>query len=88
MIPWLRTRRRRIVCRDAVELMTDYLEGALAAPDADRFARHLAGCDACTAYLAQMRTTINVLGRLRPQALPEPVRDGLIDVYHRYHERD
>ena len=41
--------------------MTDHLEGAL--PDGDRFERHLAGCDACTAYLEQMRAAIGALSR-------------------------
>ena len=42
--------------------MTDHLEGAVS--DGDRLERHLAGCDACTAYLEQMRATIGALGRL------------------------
>ena len=38
-------------CREVVELMTDYLEGALSAIDRHRFEEHIAGCDGCRAYL-------------------------------------
>ena len=45
-------------CRELVELVTDYLEGAL--PDADRvrFEAHVAACEGCDGYLAQIRTTV------------------------------
>ena len=44
-----------LVCREAVELMSDFLDGALSRRDRRRLASHLAGCDACGAYLEQMR---------------------------------
>jgi len=52
-------------CQQLVELVTDYLEGALPPADRERFDSHIAGCDGCTAYLEQMRTTITLTGRLR-----------------------
>ena len=75
--------RRRMVCRDAVELMTEYLEGALPVAERHRFEAHLAHCAACTAYLDQMRATIDVLGRLDAAVLPSAVRDELVDLYRR-----
>ena len=48
-------RRHELVCIEVVELVTDYLEGALSRRDTRRFDRHLAGCAHCTEYLAQMR---------------------------------
>lgn len=51
-------------CRQAVELVTDHLEGVLPDDDRARFERHLAECDACTADLAQMRATVRALGHL------------------------
>lgn len=47
-----------ITCADALELMTDYLEGALSEPDAARMRAHLEGCQACKLFLDQLRTTI------------------------------
>jgi anti-sigma factor RsiW len=84
MPDWLRIRRRRgqppadIVCRELVELVTDYVEGALTPADAARFEWHISTCGACAAYLDQMRTTIAVLGELPPESLsPEAERDLL-----------
>jgi anti-sigma factor RsiW len=68
-------RRRRngdssgLACVELVELVTDYLEGAL--PDADRvrFEAHIAGCDGCTAYVHQMRETLALMGELTTESL-------------------
>ena len=42
-------------CRELVELVTAYLEGALSSGERKRFDAHLAGCDGCTTYVEQMR---------------------------------
>lgn len=76
-------RRRALICRDAVELMTDFLEGSLTSPHRRRFEAHLAGCPACTAYLSQMQATVESLGRLEPERLPDAVLDELVEVYRR-----
>ena len=61
-------------CQELVELVTDYFEDALPTPERARFDAHIAGCDHCTAYLEQMRTTIVLTGRLRAEELgPESV---------------
>jgi anti-sigma factor RsiW len=49
-----------LVCREVVELVTEYLGGTLSAPDRTRFDEHLATCPPCTAYLAQVRTTLDL----------------------------
>ena len=72
------------MCQQAVELVTDYLEGALPERDRARFEAHLAGCPHCSEYLAQMRRTIAALGRIEPQTLEPEVRDELIDLYRRW----
>ncbi len=53
-------------CQELVELVTDYLEGALSPADLRRFEDHIAGCDGCTEYLAQFRRTIELTGTLTP----------------------
>ena len=80
----LRRRHRGLVCRDAVELVTDYLEGALTAADRARLEGHLADCPHCTEYLAQMRRTLDVLGRIEPEALDPQVQDDLVALYRRW----
>ena len=84
---WLDRRRETMECRAAVELMTDYLEGALDDRGEQDFESHLAACRACTAYLDQMRSTIDALGRLEPEQLDPQVRDELVALYRRLRAR-
>lgn len=69
-----RFRRRRqppgMTCRELVELVTDYLEGALSPADRARFKAHVDACDDCRAYLQQMSETLTLLGTLPADALP------------------
>ena len=74
-------RRRAIVCRQAVELVTDYLEGTLSRRDRARFEAHLAECPHCTEYLAEMRTTLRLMGRLDPERLPDHVQRELVRAF-------
>jgi anti-sigma factor RsiW len=59
-----------MTCREVVEIVTDYLEGALSAEDRERFDQHLTGCDGCTRYLEQMRETIRLSGMLTEDQVP------------------
>jgi anti-sigma factor RsiW len=77
-------RRRGIVCQQAVELVTDYLEGSLSRPERRRFEAHLAGCPHCTEYLKQMRATIRLTGRITEDDLEPQMRDDLIDLYRQW----
>jgi anti-sigma factor RsiW len=73
-----------MTCRQVVELMTDYLDGALSAADRARFEEHIAGCDGCTAYLAQLRTTREVVGRLAEESIPKTVEDELVKAFRNW----
>ncbi len=77
-------RRRPLVCRQAVELMSDYLEGALSQRDRIRLEAHLTGCPHCSEYLAQLRATIDALGRVEPENLSEAAVADLVMVYRRW----
>lgn len=63
--------RRTVVCQEWVELVTDYLEGALPRGLVRAIERHLADCEHCAEYLAQMRNTIRLLGAI-PSDEPVP----------------
>jgi len=76
--------RRDLVCHQAVELVTDYLEGGLRGSARRRFEKHLAGCPHCTEYLAQIRETIQLAGRVTPEDLTPQMRDDLTDLYRRW----
>ena len=70
-----------LTCREMVELVSDYLEEALADHDRARFEQHLVLCDGCTAYLDQMRRTVALVGRLRDDVLDPPTRDRLLETF-------
>lgn len=73
-----------LVCQEMVELVTDYLEGALSRSQRRRFEAHLAGCENCTEYLEQMRATIRLTGRLRAEDLTPEMRDNFTALYRRW----
>jgi anti-sigma factor RsiW len=73
--------RSDLVCQQAVELVTDYLEEALSRADRRRFEKHLAGCPHCTEYFAQMRATIALAGRITPGDLTPEMRADFIALY-------
>jgi anti-sigma factor RsiW len=70
-----------LACIEAVELITDYLEGALPPAQARRLERHFETCPGCTEYLDQMRTVAGSLGGLSEESIPAEMRDGLIAAY-------
>lgn len=76
--------RRSLVCRQAVQLVTDYLEGALSRRDHERFEAHLRGCPHCSEYLRQMRVTIASVGRVEPESLEPQAREDLVALYRQW----
>jgi anti-sigma factor RsiW len=73
-----------IVCQQAVELVTDYLEGALSRRDRRRFEHHLRACPNCTAYLEQIRITIALTGAVEADELAPEAREDLSALYRRW----
>ena len=70
-----------MTCKELVELVTDYLEGALSPTDRERFELHIGKCDWCKIYIDQMRLTIQTLGRLSEESVPPQARDELLHVF-------
>jgi anti-sigma factor RsiW len=68
-------------CQELVELVTDYLEGALDVAELARFEQHLAGCGKCQAYLEQLRQTIRVTGMLTPDDLSPEAETALLSAF-------
>jgi anti-sigma factor RsiW len=77
-----------MVCQQAVEMVTDYLEDALPGGDRQRYERHLADCPHCTEYLEQVRETIRLAGRLTPSDMSTEMRDAFADVFRRWRADD
>ena len=72
---------RDFACRELVELVTDYFEGALSRRDRRRFERHIAGCDGCRTYVEQMRLTSQALGGLTEETISPEARDALLHAF-------
>ena len=53
--------KKEVVCREVVELATDYLEETLLEPLRSLLETHLEECDGCREYLEQLRQTIRFL---------------------------
>jgi anti-sigma factor RsiW len=68
-------------CQELVELVTDYLEGALDDRDLRAFEGHLAGCDGCTEYVEQLRATIRIVGTLSPDDLTPDAEAALMQAF-------
>jgi anti-sigma factor RsiW len=82
----MRILNRDLVCRQAVALVTDYLDDALPRRQRRRFEAHLRGCPNCSRYLEQIRLTIETVGHVEPERLDAEVKDELIELYRRFRE--
>jgi anti-sigma factor RsiW len=80
----LRIRPRGLTCQQVVDLVTDYLEGALTARQRRRFEAHLAGCVHCPEYLAQMRATIDLAGSITPDDLTPQMQAEFIGLFRQW----
>ena len=72
---------RSLTCHEVVELVTDYLEGALPPEVRGRVKEHLALCDGCSTYLEQMRETIRLTGMIREEQIPEEEKQRLLEAF-------
>ncbi len=73
-----------VTCQELVEIVSDYLEGALPEADRERFDAHLEVCEGCRRYLDQMRTTIRVVGTLSEDDLDPGARDQLLQLFREW----
>ena len=77
---------RDVACVELVELLTDYLEGALPPDEVAAVEAHLETCSLCRTYLDQMRTTIQAVGSVPVETLPDEAYDTLLAAFRaRFH---
>ena len=74
-------RVEELSCREVVEILGDYLEGAMTSEDRVRLEQHLADCDGCAAYLEQLRVTIRLSGRLSEEAVSPEAMAPLLEAF-------
>ena len=70
-----------LTCKELIEIVTDYLEGALPLSERVRFEAHLAGCTGCTRYLDQIRETIHLVGALTEDQLAPDAKSELLATF-------
>ena len=75
-----------LTCKEIVEIVTDYLEGRLGVAEERRLDEHLAECDGCTTYIAQMRRTIDLVGDLREEHVSPVVYERLAGVFRAWQQ--
>lgn len=71
-----------MTCKDAIEILADYLEGALGADLGRELEEHLAQCRPCQAYLNTYRKTAELgreVGRVEmPDEMKRHLREFLL----------
>ncbi|KIF04552.1 transmembrane anti-sigma factor [Streptomyces sp. RSD-27] len=68
-------------CAEFVELVTEFLNGAMGEPAELRCLVHLARCQGCETYLEQFRQTSAAVGALPGPDLPSAVRHQLLGAF-------
>ena len=64
-------------CREVVELVTEYLDGAMTPDERAALEVHLNYCDGCATFLEQIRTSASLAGGVAPEQIPEDVTEAL-----------
>jgi anti-sigma factor RsiW len=74
-------------CKELVEIVTDYLEGAMEAHERARFEHHLTECDGCEEYLRRIRSVIRLAGNLEPETIAPTMRERLLSSFRAWKTR-
>jgi anti-sigma factor (TIGR02949 family) len=63
-----------MTCKDAIDVIADFLDQTLSADVGRELERHLAGCEPCIAYLNTYRKTRSLVGALGQTEMPPELR--------------
>jgi len=74
-----------ISCREVVEIVTAYLDGALDPTTLERFEAHLQLCGPCVEYVDQIRATSRLAAVAVTELEERPDRDALLDAFRAFH---
>lgn len=70
-----------LTCKELVELVTEYLEGALPHVDRTRFEEHIMTCPPCRSHLDQMRRTLAVVGHVPEESVSPDAERSLLEAF-------
>jgi anti-sigma factor RsiW len=73
-----------ISCREVVEIVTEYLEGALPPEVAAKLEEHLAACPPCRIYVEQIRQTARVAAAAEAELERHPDREALLATFREF----
>jgi anti-sigma factor (TIGR02949 family) len=76
-----------IGCQECMDLLADYVDGALPREQAELLEWHIESCAPCVAFLNTYRGTMDAAKRLRQATLPPELRDKLIAFLQRSNVR-
>ncbi len=74
----------KLRCKEIVDLLADYLDGALPPETAKSLKAHLDGCSPCVAFVNTYRGTVDVVRRLRDVEIPPELRERLISFLEKH----
>jgi len=66
-----------IACRECMDLLADYVDGALPKHQAELLEWHLEGCGPCVAFVRTYKGTVDAAKRLRETTLPPELKEKL-----------
>jgi anti-sigma factor RsiW len=75
-----------LTCRELVELVTDYFEGALSPSERSRFEEHVMSCPPCRAYMEQMQETMRLLGSIPEESISPAAEATLVAAFRGWHQ--
>lgn len=76
-----------LLCKELVELVTEYLGGTLSTEDRVRLEQHLLVCPPCTVHVGQIKRTIELAGELHDDPAGAAPEAALVEVFRRWKQR-
>lgn len=73
-----------LVCKDVVELVSEFLGGAMSPADRARIEQHLLVCPPCTIHVAHVKSLVARLADLRGGGKAVEVGASLIDAFRHW----
>ena len=78
---WARTpfrgRQRMMTCQEQVDLLADYLDGALNPEVAKALEQHLDGCPSCLNFIKTYKATSVLVREVTCEEMPDELKDRL-----------
>ena len=67
-------------CDEVRERASDYLDDDISEEDRQRILKHLDECEHCPTFFETLRATISSLGSLPARAIPQRLKQKLLDI--------